>query len=261
MSSPKVPEAPLTVARRFTAAGAQAWPAETLHYDGAWAIRLSNDCAARRQNCVTPLDPSDDADIDARLDRAAERFSRAGKAARFLISPLVSQRIVDALHERGWETGHRTSVHSLALDACAVDTTPELTRMKGETFASVHRQLGAASASRGDRIAAILARIEPPSFCFVLEEDGAPRACAVCVRQGDMIGIFELTVAETYRQQGFGGKLMRGILGWAKSRKATSVWMQIETDNAPSAALAASLGFEPVYDYFYMNDPAGGEKT
>lgn len=257
MTGPTVPTAPLTVARRFTAAGAQAWPAQTLHYDGAWAVRLSGDCAARRQNCVTPLDPSDDADIASRLDRVIERFGNAGKRPRFLIAPLASQRIVDALAERGWTAEARTTIQSRNTEELAEDDAPELRRVKADEFVAAHDRIGARSVRRGDDLRAILARIEPPSFLFLLEKAERPVASVVCVRQGDMIGSFELNVGEDVRGEGIGKEVMRGVLAWAKKRKATSVWEQVETDNAASLALSRSLGFEPVYDYFYMSAPDG----
>ncbi|OXT02715.1 hypothetical protein B7H23_07485 [Notoacmeibacter marinus] len=257
MNRPTVPRAPLTVARRFTAAGAQAWPAETLHYDGAWAVRLSSDCAARRQNCVTPLDPSDDADIAARLDRVIERFANAGKRPRFLIAPLASQRIVDALSERGWTTEARTTIQSRDLDGWSDNDTPELRRVKADEFVAAHEAIGARSVQRGDDLRAILARIEPPSFLFLLEREGQPVASVICVRQGDLVGSFELNVSEDARGEGIGKELMRGVLAWAKKRRASGVWEQVETDNAASLGLSRSLGFEPVYDYYYMSAPDG----
>ncbi len=258
MTSPTVPEAPLTVARRYTAAGAQAWPAETLHYDGAWAIRLSSDCAAKRQNCVTPLDPSDDADLERRLAQVIDRFSAAGQRPRFLIAPLASQRIVDMLAERGWGAEGRTTVFSRDLEDWDDGDAPDLRRVKAAEFASAHASIGARSVQRGDDIAAVLARIEPPSFPFLLGDGPDAVGSVVCVRQGDMIGCFELNVTEKARGQGHGRSLLRGILSWAKKRKAASVWEQIETGNGPATALALSLGFRPIYDYFYMSAP--GEK-
>ncbi|MCP1199949.1 GNAT family N-acetyltransferase [Notoacmeibacter sp. MSK16QG-6] len=255
MNSPTVPRAPLTVARRFTAAGAQAWPAETLHYDGAWAVRLSSDCAAKRQNCVTPLDPSDDADIDMRLKRVIERFADAGKRPRFLISPLASQRILDSLIERGWTAEARTTIQSRSVDDWNDDNAPELRRVKAEEFVAAHAAIGARSIERGDDLRAVLARIEPPSFLFLLERDDHPVGSVVCVRQGDMIGSFELNVSKDVRGKGLGKELISGVLSWAKKRKASGVWEQVEADNAASTALSRSLGFEPVYDYFYMSSP------
>ncbi|RLQ88583.1 GNAT family N-acetyltransferase [Notoacmeibacter ruber] len=253
-----VPTAPLTVARRFTAAGAQAWPAETLHYDGAWALRLSSDCAAKRQNCVTPLDPSDDADIASRIDRAVERFGRAGKTPRFLIAPLASQRIVDALSERDWTPESRVSIYSRDVGDWDDLDAPGLRRVKADEFVAAHEVIGAQSIRRGDNLRAVLSRIEPPNFLFLLEKDAGPVASVICVRQGDMIGCFELNVSEDLRGEGLGGELMRGVLSWAKKRKAAGVWEQVEVENKASVALSRSLGFEPVYDYFYMRAPEDG---
>ena len=258
MNPPNVPEAPLTVARRFTAAGAQAWPAETLHYDGAWAIRISSDCAAKRQNCVTPLDPSDDTDIETRLDRAVERFLMAGKRPRFLIAPLASQRIVDALAERGWQVESRTTIQSRELNGWDDDDAPELRRVKADEFIDAHEVIGARSIRRGDDLKAILARIEPPHFLFLLERGEEALGSVICVRQGNQVGCFELNVSESARGQGHGSDLVRGVLSWAGKRKAEAVWEQVEADNVASVALSRSLGFEPVYEYFYMSAPGEG---
>ena len=92
----------LTTVRRFEAAGARAWPAASVHYDGAWAIRLTPAHPAKRLNCVSPLDPQDTTDMEGRLERAAWRFGAAGRPLTFRLSPLASPRISAFLDDLGW---------------------------------------------------------------------------------------------------------------------------------------------------------------
>ena len=94
----------LTVVRRLEAAGFRAWPASTTYYDGTWAVRLTTSFPAKRLNSVNPLDPADDAEIEARIGRAEERFSAAGRPLIFRQSPLAPPRLVRNLAVAGWSS-------------------------------------------------------------------------------------------------------------------------------------------------------------
>jgi hypothetical protein len=88
--------------RRFEAAGFRAWPAASVHYDGAWAIRLTAGHPAKRLNSVNPLDPGDDINIEERIGRAARRFAAYGRPLTFRMSPLAGTKVAEHLDGDGW---------------------------------------------------------------------------------------------------------------------------------------------------------------
>lgn len=64
----------------------------------------------------------------------------------------------------------------------------------------------------------------------------------------DVIGRAELgyTVFPSHRRHGYAAEAARALIEWARSQGQRSVFASIGTDNAPSLAMARSLGFRPV---------------
>ena len=66
--------------RRMEAVAFRSFPATTTYFDGTWAIRLTAGHPAKRLNSVNPLDPSDIAHMDERIE-AAEWLSPSSRRA------------------------------------------------------------------------------------------------------------------------------------------------------------------------------------
>src|SRR5690606_22193497 len=96
--------ADLPTVRRFEAAGSRAWPATTVYYDGAWAVRLTGGHPAKRLNSVNPLDPGDDGRVRERVARAARRFAAYGRPLTFRMSPLSGRGVTRYLDGEGWSS-------------------------------------------------------------------------------------------------------------------------------------------------------------
>src|SRR5690606_34782108 len=90
-AGPPAPDLP--VVRRFEAAGARAWPATSVYYDGAWAVRLTASHPAKRLNSINPLDPGDDGNLPERIARLGREFEAYGRPLTFRMSPLSGRRI------------------------------------------------------------------------------------------------------------------------------------------------------------------------
>src|SRR5690606_24683911 len=110
----------LSVVRRFEAAGARAWPATSVHYDGAWAVRLTAGHPAKRLNSVNPLDPGDDGNLAERIARLSRRFEAFGRPLTFRMSPLSGDKISAYLDGLGWRTFSESLVMSARLDEAMV---------------------------------------------------------------------------------------------------------------------------------------------
>jgi RimJ/RimL family protein N-acetyltransferase len=56
--------------------------------------------------------------------------------------------------------------------------------------------------------------------------------------------------------QGMAGEACRAVLDWAEANlEPTPIWAIIAPANEPSLRLAAKLGFEPVHETLYRDDP------
>ena len=69
--------------------------------------------------------------------------------------------------------------------------------------------------------------------------------------ENDIIGIFDIYVNESYRNQGYARKLMNKLLYWAKSKGIIYSYLQVMEDNEIADKLYKSIGYKPYYKYWY----------
>lgn len=242
----------LASVRRFEAAGFRAWPATSVHYDGAWAVRLTGGHPAKRLNSVNPLDPGDDANLTERIARAGRRFAAYGRPLTFRMSPLAGRRISAHLDNAGWARFGESLVMRAPLDAAMVADAFHQIPLK-----DMGRFIGAAIAIRSldpalrPGLSEVISSIQPQAGLFVLEQSGEPVSTAICVQDGDLAGLFEVATQESRRGRGHGRRTLLSALKWAFARGARSAWLQVEADNEAAIGLYRSMGFDEVYRYHY----------
>jgi ribosomal protein S18 acetylase RimI-like enzyme len=250
------PFSDLATVRRFEAAGFRAWPAASVHYDGAWAVRLTAGHPAKRLNSVNPLDPGDDANLTERVARAARRFAAYGRPLTFRMSPLSGRRIDGHLDREGWSRFSESVVMRARLnDAMVEGAIPQI------PLQDMGRFIGAAIAIRSldpalrPGLSEVISSIEPDAGLFVHEVDGAPVSTAICVRDGDLAGLFEVATDSRRRGEGHARRLLSSALTWAHSHGASEAWLQVEAVNATAIGLYESMGFTESYRYHYRQPP------
>lgn len=256
----------LATVRRFEAAGLRAWPAASVQYDGAWQVRLTAGHPSRRLNSVNALDPSDHRDVEARVARAAVRFETYGRLPVFRQTPLSPQLLDAYLEAEGWSLRDETLVMRAPIDAMALDDVPDRLPLRDRwryLQASQRIQGRGPDVTRG--LADVVAAIRPPVGLFLLEDrEGDPLASVMCVRDGELAGIFELGTSPSVRGRGYGATMLKTALRWARLHGARQAWLQVEADNAAAVALYRRLGFEEIYRYAYRqparrSDVSAGE--
>ncbi len=60
----------------------------------------------------------------------------------------------------------------------------------------------------------------------------------------DEAHLLNLTVAPSWRQQGYGRQLLNHFLDESRRRGSRSAWLEVRSDNAPAIALYQTLGFQ-----------------
>lgn len=247
----------LPTVRRFEAAGFRAWPASTVHYDGAWLLRLSAANEAKRLNSVNLLDPGDCADLGPRIEKARRRFEAFGRPLTFRLSPLAGAPIQGHLDAEGWTSFSESLVMRLAIDEADLSGVIQQIPLR-----DIGRFVDAAVAVRGlgdearPGLNEIVASIQPETGLFALKSGEEPLATAICVRDGDLAGLFEIATAARWRGRGHGRRIVLAAINWARLKGARTAWLQVEADNAAAVALYGALGFEEVYRYRYRR-PSG----
>lgn len=246
------PIAGLAMVRRLEAAAFRAWPASSVHYDGAWAVRLTAGHPAKRLNSINPLDPGDTARLAERVQRNARRFEAYGRPLLFRMTPLAGDRLAQHLDATGWRRFGECLVMGLDLAKADLDATMDLLPLR-----DVARFLDGALGLRGGDtslrpgLSEIISAIEAETGLFLSERDGAWTSSAICVHDRDLAGLFEVATGLSERGRGHGRGIVLAALKWARLRGAKMGWLQVEADNAAAVGLYRSAGFGELYRYHY----------
>ncbi|WP_163045547.1 GNAT family N-acetyltransferase [Aurantimonas aggregata] len=251
----------LAVVRRLEAAGFRAWPASSTAFDGTWAVRLTKSFPAKRLNSVNPLDPSDNADIPERIERARQTFIDYGRTLIVRQSPLAPPELVRHLDDDGWSRFGESVVMTADLTKLSFDSAIDRIPIRDtaryiEASLIVHERPAELRAG----LTEIIEAIRPPTGMFVQEDKGgAPVAVALAIHDNDLTGLLDVAVAPSQRRQGTGRDLVATALRYTVRKGAKTAWVQVEADNAAGLSLYHALGFKPAYRYVYRAPP--GEAT
>lgn len=238
--------------RRFEAAGFRAWPASSVHFDGAWAVRLTAGHPAKRLNSVNPLDPGDHGNLEERIAQAARLFQSYGRPLTFRMSPLSGEKVPGHLDALGWPHLGESLVMAAELDDGALRAAvPQIPLRDLGRFIDAAIGIRNLDPSLRRGLSEVIGSIQPEVGLFVLEQDGAPMSTAICVRDGQLAGLFEVATDTAERGKGYGRRTILSALHWARTRGATIGWLQVEADNEPAIGLYRSMGFEEIYRYVY----------
>lgn len=246
----------LAAVRRLEAAGFRAWPASFVHYDGTWAVRLNAGHPAKRLNSVNPLDPADTARVAERIARAGRRFAAYGRPVTFRLSPLAGPLLQASLDAKGWSIFAESLV--MRLDLERIDFDRVLNRIPLQDvglFMEAALRVQSLDPALRPGLSEIISSIEPETGLFVGTEDGAALTTAICVRDGDLAGLFEIATLPSARGRGHGRRAVLSALKWARGRGAVQAWLQVEAENEAALALYRSIGFTDVYRYHYRREP------
>ena len=248
----------LAQVRRLEAVSFRSFPSTSTHYDGTWALRLTAGHPAKRLNSVNPLDPSDHAFVDARLELAKRRFESFGRPLVFRQSPLAPPELESLLDDRGWVRFDESVVMMVDLNAINLSDSIDFVPIKDIGYwVDSFLELSKEAKSTKPGLFEVISSIQPSSGLFV-KSDGNKRVAAVrCVHDNDLAGIFDLVTGEAFQRQGHARSLVLSALKWAKISGARHAWLQVVAENHSALELYGSIGFRELYRYSYRMAPAG----
>ena len=242
--------------RQFEAAGFRAWPAASVTYDGAWAVRLTASHPAKRLNSINPLDPGDDAHVEVRLARASARFRAYGRPLTVRVTPLTPASLSAHCDREGWSRLGASLVMAADISAIPLDEAIDQLPLRDMArYVDAAIAAGAIGPDQRAGLSEIVGAIEPAKGLFVREVDNTVATSLVCVQDGMLAGLFEVATQPQFRRYGFARSTLLSALKWAAQRGATKAWLQVEEANEPALTLYAQLGFCPVYRYDYRRPP------
>ncbi|MBI5593336.1 MAG: GNAT family N-acetyltransferase [Deltaproteobacteria bacterium] len=229
-----------------------AWPAlQTVLIDG-WVLRFANGFS-KRANSINPLYPS--------KRTATEKIAACEKIYRDRDLPVVfkmtnaayPEGLDSLLAERGYQTESATSVQLLDLNNC--DLSSELdtafTPLTLDAWQSDFCRMNGIEGKNQTTHRLMLQSIIPAACFASLRVEDRIIACGLGILQGGFLGLFDIVTSPDCRRRGYGERLVRSLLSWAKHQGAHTAYLQVMLNNAPSLRLYARIGFQETYQYWY----------
>jgi N-acetylglutamate synthase len=236
-----------------------AWPAlQTMLVDG-WVLRFANGFS-KRANSINPLYPS--------KRTPAEKITACEKMYRDKCLPVVFKLTgaaypegLDALlAERGYQAESATSVQLLDLKnwdrSSARDAA--FTPLALDAWQADYCRMNGIEGEDQTTHRLILQSIVPVTCFAALRVEGRIATCGLGVLQDGFVGLFDIVTNPYCRQHGYGERLVRGLLRWAKRLGAHTAYLQVMLSNAPSLRLYARIGFQEAYQYWYRVNHSPG---
>lgn len=226
---------------------------QTVFYDG-WVLRFSKG-VLRRANSVMPLYEST-LPLDEKLNHCERLYAQQGiNLAYKMTAAAQPAALADALSARGYrEADGRTSVQTCALVTHAIDTPlkVEINPVVTNGWLADDAALNGGGGARHTVTKALFENLAPcAAFVRLLAGDHTAALGLAVVERGWM-GIYNVAVAPELRQRGIGRMLMQTLINWGVAEGATYGYLQVMLNNPTALHLYARLGFQEVYQYWYV---------
>jgi ribosomal protein S18 acetylase RimI-like enzyme len=233
-----------------------AWPSlQSIVLDG-WILRFANGYT-RRANCVMPLYASSQPVLE-KIDFCEKMYGDRGRPVIFKMTQACEPPELDTLLARRiYRAEATTSVQLLDLTGQEEHSDPQIRLQSEETEewqAAFCRMNGIAQAQQATHRQMIHAIVPKKCFAAVTVNEKII-GCGLAVLQSGFVGLFDIVIDPVSRQQNFGERLMRSLLGWGRSSGAHSAYLQVMCNNAPALGLYSKLGFREKYQYWYRVRP------
>ncbi|MCW0207006.1 MAG: GNAT family N-acetyltransferase [Achromobacter sp.] len=220
-------------------------------YDG-WLVRFAHS-AAKRARSVNVLGLST-RPLDERLAYCSSLYARHGLPMVLRITSIGPDFSLDAeLESRGYTFTDETRVMCapLAPRPRAGSDLQFLTVDADRFAAAVGEMRGSLpehAAEHRTRLQGLAVDILP-----VLATDAAGRSVAagLAVRDGDLLGLFDIVTDPGQRRKGYAGALVEHLLAEGAAGGATTAYLQVEPENSVARALYGRYGFKDCYAYWY----------
>lgn len=76
-------------------------------------------------------------------------------------------------------------------------------------------------------------------------------ACGYGACEDDHIGIYDIIVDKKYRHNGYGKRLISGLISKAREKSIKHAYLQVVASNKIANDIYRNLGFKTIYDYWY----------
>jgi ribosomal protein S18 acetylase RimI-like enzyme len=226
-----------------------AWPAPATLLIDDWVVRFANGYSGRA-NSASPIVAGAEMD-DATLALVEDLYRADGLPPCLRLTPLVGA----ATRERVLARGYRVKDASFGLIASLEGIEPviepdiEIDSGPGAGWIAGVAANQTGIKTHAGNLAAIVEKIRLPAAFATLLVAGEPIAHGMCVAERGMAEIGAIVVDGNHRGQGFGRRIVLGLMAWAKAMQAHSAYLQVDQTNTAAIALYEGLRFRRLYAY------------
>jgi N-acetylglutamate synthase len=249
---------PMIDIRRMEELSMNAWPALRQAFHDGWVLRFADGYTGRANSVHAIYEGK--LDVTDKLEFCRRRYAHVGLPLQFRLTAAAQPTGLDGHLERlGFRAFNHTSVQvkdlsaddETASDGADASGTPRRT----EPWTEAVVRFTALSPRHATTLAAILDHQSLPAHFATVYEAGEAVACGLAVLEDEWAGLFDIVTREERRRRGYGNRLVRHLLGWARRQGATRAYLQVMLHNAPALRLYERLGFREAYQYWYRAAP------
>ena len=240
------------------------WRGTEEHQVGGWLLRAAEGFTGRANSALPLGDPG--MPLDDALAAVTDWYRARGLPPMIQLpkprdTEQQGQNLDHYLNERSWSLRPGPAfvmTSDLPLPGLRRDDVPsgvEVTAAEepDDAWAAMYHYRGQ---DRLPRIArSVLTSAQHQSF-ISLRKDEELLAIVRLSIANSWAGITAVEVNKAHRRQGLGAAITAAACREAKSRGITSVFLQVESTNAPARALYEQLGFRYSHEYHYRVAPA-----
>ena len=242
-----------TMVRKIEELSINAFPAlETYVYDG-WLVRMS-DGKAKRINSAYPLYPST-LKLEEKINTVESIYKKKGLRSVFKLTKALALPNMDKdLRERGYQEAGRTSIQVMDLDKFEYESNTNIkcyTELSDQWFESLCKINGMSVLDKEVHYKA-LGSINPKQCFMSYSLDDKTVAFARGVMEAGYIGIYGIYVDKAHRKKGLGELVTGAMVDYGKQQGCSKAYLQVEVVNEPAIKLYNKIGFEELYQYWYL---------
>ena len=232
-------------------AGLKGWPGIEVEWDRSWVSRASGG-HTQRANSTQCFDPTDDDDVEARIDASRRWFEARGIRPTFRVNLLSGPNLVAELDRAGWIEVDYSLLLAMPLDMVEPDDRGEVLAVDDATFLKSQTDLKQWDDVTLRKFQAITAMFDVPACGIVLRSGDGRVVSSALMAVADGIVITGNVITDAVeRGRGYGKRMMLTGLAWAQANGARTAALNVAADNVAGQALYASLGYRRQYDYVY----------
>jgi N-acetylglutamate synthase len=233
------------------AATALGWPAQDETNISGWRVFNGLGPVGRVNSCW-PLEFVGP-DVEAAIDQVEAHYRSKHLLSQFKL--IVDGAAPADLYQRLIRRGYHTASHVAVMTHCdampppthTVTITPSVT----DAFAAVVTQTSPTELDGQERVD-ILRRVPSLSAFGEIAVKGELVAVGLATFTGPSAGIAAMRTKPEFRQRGYARSILRAVGGKARAAGATTLWLQVETENHAAFALYENEGFKVAYHYMTM---------